>query len=171
MIDREQRDIWNDLDLKLWVNILCLDLGTKTGWSMSRSNTDNSLEFDYGTKNFSTQRWEGGGKRYLRFEEWLDEIKRTYERIDDVFFEQVVMHSGTAPAHVYGGFLATLTMWCEKHHIRYEGVPVGTIKKYITGKGNASKEMVIDAVKQRGYNVEDDNEADAMALALYVRRM
>ncbi len=30
-----------------------------------------------------------------------------------------------------------LTAWCEHHNIPYQGVPVGTIKKHATGKGNA----------------------------------
>ena len=46
---------------------------------------------------------------------------------------------GTDAAHVYGGFLATLTSWCEQRAIAYQGVPVGTIKRFITGKGNADK--------------------------------
>ena len=30
-----------------------------------------------------------------------------------------------------------LTAWCEEHELPYQGVPVGTIKRYATGKGNA----------------------------------
>jgi hypothetical protein len=43
---------------------------------------------------------------------------------------------------------------------------VKTIKKFITGCGNASKQDVINAVQTRGYRPIDDNEADAIALAL-----
>jgi Holliday junction resolvasome RuvABC endonuclease subunit len=43
-------------------------------------------------------------------------------------------------------------------------VPVGTIKKHVTGKGNASKAEVIAAVKAKGFNLKDDNEADSLAL-------
>jgi Holliday junction resolvasome RuvABC endonuclease subunit len=50
----------------------------------------------------------------------------------------------------------------------YEGVSVGTIKRFIAGKGNASKEEVIDSVKNKGFSdIIDDNEADALALLLY----
>jgi Holliday junction resolvasome RuvABC endonuclease subunit len=41
---------------------------------------------------------------------------------------------------------------------------VGTIKRHITGKGNADKSAVIAAVKMLGFNPADDNEADALAL-------
>ena len=58
----------------------------------------------------------------------------------------------------------TLTSWCEHHNIPYQGVPVGTIKRHATGKGNASKTEVIDAMRSLGHQVTDDNEADALAL-------
>ena len=76
-------------------------------------------------------------------------------------------HAGTDAAHVYGGFLATLTAWCEQHGIAYQGVPVGTIKRYATGKGNADKQAVIAAVRARGFEPADDNEADAIAILLW----
>ena len=51
--------------------------------------------------------------------------------------------------------------------IPYQGVPVGTIKRHITGKGNADKQEVIAAVRERGFSPADDNEADAIALLLW----
>jgi Holliday junction resolvasome RuvABC endonuclease subunit len=41
---------------------------------------------------------------------------------------------------------------------------VGTIKKHATGKGNAGKDQMIEAMQLRGHPVTDDNEADALAL-------
>ena len=41
---------------------------------------------------------------------------------------------------------------------------MGTIKRFITGKGNASKLEVIKAVKALGHRPIDDNEADALSL-------
>jgi Holliday junction resolvasome RuvABC endonuclease subunit len=52
--------------------------------------------------------------------------------------------------------------------IPYQGVPVGSIKKHATGKGNASKEMMIAAAKARGFRPADDNEADALAILHWV---
>ena len=51
--------------------------------------------------------------------------------------------------------------------IPYRGVPVGTIKRHVTGKGNAPKQAVIEAVRARGFAPADDNEADAIALLLW----
>ena len=65
-------------------------------------------------------------------------------------------------------FLATLTAWCEREGIAYQGVPVGTIKRFATGKGNAGKDAVMAAVRARGFSPADDNEADAIAILLWV---
>jgi len=102
--------------------------------------------------------------RYLRFKRWLTEIKQSVGDLDAVFFEEVRRHAGVDAAHAYGGFMAHLTAWCEHHQIPYRGVPVGTIKKHATGKGNAGKDLMIAAALSRGHAPADDNEADALAL-------
>lgn len=142
------------------MTILALDLGTQTGWAMK---CDSGIKS--GSVNFSTKRNEGGGMRYLRFKRWLDSIN---SGITEIHFEEVRRHAGTQAAHVYGGLMGTLTAWCEEHSIPYSSVPVGVIKKSATGKGNASKQEMIDAMFNKGYLPEDDNHADALALLEYV---
>ena len=143
--------------------ILALDLGTITGWALrGRDGTANS-----GTVSCRPDRFEGGGMRYLRFKHWLTEAKNMAGSIEELYFEEVRRHAGTSAAQIYGGFLAHVTAWCEHHSIPYQGVPVGTIKRHATGKGNASKEAVIEAVRARGFAPADDNEADAIALLLW----
>ncbi len=144
-------------------NVLTLDLGTTTGWALQ--NTDGTIIS--GNQSFKPSRFEGGGMRYLRFKHWLTELKNNCGTIHALFFEEVRRHNGVDAAHTYGGFLAHLTAWCEHHNVPYEGVPVGTIKRFITGKGNASKEDVISVIIALGYAPKDDNEADALALMLY----
>ena len=140
--------------------ILALDLGTTTGWALRGSDS----HLASGSERFRPQRFEGGGMRFLRFKRWLTEIKQSCDGIDCLYFEEVRRHVGVDAAHAYGGFLATLTAWCEHHEIPYQGVPVGTIKKHATGKGNAGKADVIAAIRARGHVPIDDNEADALAL-------
>ena len=140
--------------------ILALDLGTKTGWAVYLADQ----KILSGTENFKSTRFEGGGMRYLRFKNWLDEMSKLSNGIDQIYFEEVRRHIGVDAAHAYGGFLAHLTAWCEADNIPYLGIPVGTIKKHITGKGNASKNQIIQAVTELGFNPSDDNEADALAL-------
>jgi len=140
--------------------ILTLDLGTQTGWALTCGDRD----IISGSESFKPNRFEGGGMRYLRFKRWLTELKNTTDGIDAVYFEEVRRHAGVDAAHAYGGFMAHLTAWCEHHHIPYQGVPVGTIKKHATGKGNAGKPDMIQSAQARGHSPVDDNEADAIAL-------
>jgi Holliday junction resolvasome RuvABC endonuclease subunit len=144
------------------MNTLALDLGTITGFAIAKNK-----EITHGFISFKPQRFEGGGMRYLRFTKWLNEILSLSIKIDAIYFEEVRRHLGVDAAHAYGGFLAHLTAFCEEKKIPYSGIPVGTIKKHVTGKGNASKKEIIEAVNKLGFAVNDDNEADAIALLLY----
>ncbi len=143
-------------------SVLALDLGTQMGWALKRDNHIMS-----GSEGFHTNRFCGGGRRFLKFVNFLEELNKTYP-VETVYFEEVRRHIGTDAAHVYGGFLAHLTAWCEQREVPYEGVSIGTIKKHATGKGNANKQEMIDAAKEKGFTPVDDNEADALALLLCV---
>jgi hypothetical protein len=143
--------------------ILALDLATTTGWALR----DGAGLISSGTVSFRPSRYDGGGMRYLRFRAWLDSLARDVGTIASVHYEEVRRQVGTDAAHIYGGLLATLSAWCEERGIAYQGVPVGTIKRFIAGKGNADKEAVIAAVRARGFFPADDNEADAIAILLW----
>ena len=60
--------------------------------------------------------------------------------------------------------LATLTIWCEEEELPYSGVPVGTIKKHATNKGNAGKPAMMTAALKKGWTPIDDNDCDALWL-------
>jgi hypothetical protein len=143
--------------------VLALDIATTTGWALQLA----SGKIESGTVSFRPSRYDGGGIRYLRFRGWLDSIAADVGGIGVVHYEEVRRHLSTGAAHVHGGLLATLTAWCEQHSIPYQGVPVGTIKRFIAGKGNADKHAVIEAVRARGFKPADDNEADAIAILLW----
>lgn len=140
--------------------VIALDLGTTTGWALR--GFDGLITS--GTASFKPGRYDGGGMRYLRFTNWVTEIDRLSGPIEAIYFEEVRRHLGTDAAHVYGGLMASLTSWAELRGVPYQGVPVGTIKRHATGKGNAPKEAMIAAARSRGYSPKDDNEADAIAI-------
>lgn len=143
--------------------LLALDLGSSTGWAVRIGDE----HIRSGTVSFRPSRYDGGGIRYVRFRGWLERLATDMRDLRAIYFEEVRRHLSTDSAHVYGGLLATLTAWCEQQSIAYQGVPVGTIKRFIAGKGNADKHAVIAAVKARGYHPTDDNEADAIAILLW----
>ena len=142
---------------------LALDLGTTTGWAIH--GHDGLITS--GTVSFKPRRFDGGGMRYLRFTNWLTELDRLSGPITAIWFEEVRRHAGTDAAHVYGGLMASLTSWAELRGIPYEGVPVGTIKRHATGKGNAPKQAMLEAARDRGFSPADDNEADAIAILMW----
>lgn len=142
---------------------LALDLGTQMGWAAKSADA----VITSGTVKFQNDRWQGGGMRFLRFKQWLTEMKQVTGGIDVIVYEQVRRHAGVDASHAYGGWLAILSAWCEHHGVAYQGVPVATIKRYATGKGNADKAAMIAAIRRRGFTPGDDNEADAVALLLW----
>lgn len=145
------------------MKILALDLGTKTGWAWHDGQLCNS-----GTRINRATKKHHPGHVYRVYEAWLDSLLDSF-RPDVVYFEQVRRHLGTDAAHKYGGFHAILACQCAVRDIRLEGVPVQTIKKHATGKGNAGKGLMISAMSRPDFEPCDDNEADALALLEYAR--
>ncbi|MGN7613924.1 crossover junction endodeoxyribonuclease RuvC [Magnetococcales bacterium HHB-1] len=145
------------------MTIMTIDLGMKTGWAIQQE----SGLVTSGTISFKQSRFEGGGMPFLKFHDWLEKTHKLLP-VSRIAFEEVRRHIGTSAAHAYGGFLSQLTSWCEKEKIPYEGIPVGTIKKSMTGRGNANKEAMIAAVQKLGYQPSDDNESDALAILHHI---
>lgn len=140
-----------------------IDPGTRCGWAIRRSPTS----IDSGVWNLAPRRHEGGGMRFLRMRKCLREILDA-ETVTVVAYEEVRRHMGVDAAHIYGGIVAVISEECEARGIPYVGVPVGTVKKLATGKGNAKKPAMIESANARWPGSPaclDDNEADARWIA------
>lgn len=146
--------------------ILCLDLGTNMGWACGDDDPANTTS---GTVEFKNDRFSGGGMRFLRMKQWLTQMLALQDALEAVYFEEVRRHVSTDSSHIYGGFMGILTSWCEQRSIPYSGVPVGTIKRAVTGKGNSDKKAMVEWAQGAGYHPKDDNEADALALLHHAR--
>ncbi len=142
------------------MKILAIDPGTKCGYAIS--------PVESGTWDLSPKRHEGGGMRFLRLKNYLVDI---CEGVELVVYEEVRRHMGTDAAHIYGGIVAIISEYCELKEIPYQGVPVGTIKKFGTGKGNADKAMMVQAAKEKWGSIKivDDNQADALHLLAWAQ--
>lgn len=141
---------------------LALDLGTKCGFA----HTAAKGVVISGTWNLADLKDKEA--RFLRFREHLDRAHRATP-FTHIAFELVAAHNGTQAAHIYGGFKAVLFNWCNDNGLgKPLGVPVGTLKKYWCGKGNADKAAMIARARECGYEPDDDNEADAIALLHFV---
>lgn len=148
---------------------LALDLGTKCGVAFNYPNGAIVLHWvlqgPHGHYAFIGS--SSHGSRFRRFVECLKGHHNVHQ-VEHVLYEEVHAHRGTRAAHIYGGFLAVLAIWADSHGIPMTPVGVGTIKRRITGKGNASKQEVMAACKARGYTPRTFDEADALALLLGV---
>lgn len=63
------------------------------------------------------------------------------------------------------GPLAIVEMLAFQNEIRVREVPLRTAKKHVTGNGNADKSLMVDMIRARGFDPQDDNVADAIAVA------
>jgi hypothetical protein len=138
------------------LKILALDLGTKTGWALKWGE-----QLTSGTWNLKGDRFSSPGFRAIIFRNYLEKIKPQY-----IFYEEVRRHMSTDSAHWFGGFWLTLMAFCEEYKIEHMGLPVGTIKERVTGRGNASKNHVFLVMKEKypRQMVETADQADAIAI-------
>jgi len=146
------------------VNILAIDIGTTTGWA----SCDRNGVVRSGSEKFQPGRMEKPGHRWLKFRAFLNQ-QRAAGEIHAVYFEDVKQHAGTLAAHVYGGFLACLEMWCASNNVPLRPVGVGQVKKHWTGKGNADKLAMVETARAKGFRPKDNNEADALAILSLAR--
>lgn len=143
--------------------ILCLDLGTTTGYAFMRAG-----EIKGGSQSLDGSRGEGEGYRYAMFESWLSRLCHELAP-EAIYVEDVRRHNGTSAAHVYGGLRAVAAAVAWRRRIPLIAAGVGQIKKHATGNGNAKKDQMIAAQQAKGRVVVDDNHADALALLDYAR--
>jgi len=142
------------------MEILAIDPGTKCGYALSPIIS--------GVWDLSPGRHEGGGMRFLKLRTYINKVAPGMELI---VYEEVRSHKGVDAAQIYGGIVAIITEYAEAHRIPYQGIPVGTIKKFATGKGNSDKRAMLNAAVIRWpmIRILDDNHADALLLWAYAR--
>ena len=149
------------------MNLLALDLATRTGWALRENG-----RLESGVETFDVKRGESAGMRYVKFNRWLEglitpESCSFLARVGLVVYEQpFVMRSGPA-AEIALGFATRVQEFCARYGLEHTTVNGMTLKKWTTGKGNADKPAMLEAVARRWRRVDDHNEADAVALLHY----
>lgn len=145
------------------MNILSIDCGTKTGWA---SLVDGRIES--GVQDFSLKRGESKGIRFLRFNTWLVGMLELV-RPHVVVYEMAHFRGGSA-TEILVGMTTRIEQFCEEKGIEYSSVHSGTLKRFATGSGKASKEdMMMVATQKFGRIVESDDEADALLILAWAR--
>lgn len=155
------------------MNILALDLGTKTGFAYNVGE-----QFFCGTWKLATPKeiraW--GQQRLTRRKdpriEKFCEILSDLPTFDVLVFEDVLFASSTYQVQLWSSLRATAWL-CGKSKL-VECVPVSTLKKFATGHGNATKQMMaqtffVNTVFQNSPKL-DDNGIDACWLWLWAKQ-
>ena len=146
------------------MNILTLDCGTKTGWA---SLVDGKIES--GVQNFALKRGESKGIRFLRFNTWLNDMLELVKP-HIVVYEMAHFRGGSA-TEILVGMTTRIEQFCEEKKIEYSSIHSGTLKRFATGKGNASKEdMRRAAVLKYEIIVDNDDEADALHILAWAKK-
>ena len=136
--------------------ILALDMATVTGWATNSPAAS-------GTENMKKRAGESRGMLFIRFDSWLQEMLQTVAP-EMVVYERPHAR-GRAANEILNGLLAYVTAACERHDIEFTDCPSTTLKKHATGKGNAGKDEMMAACRERfGIDPQDDNQADALWL-------
>jgi len=155
--------------------ILAIDIGTNTGIAY---NDDVRLQFIIQTwvlatakeiKQFGKDRMNRRcDPRVLRFREFLDKVPYP----DIVVFEDVQFASSTYQVQLWSALRAVI--WLTFSDRLIDCVPVQTLKKFATGHGGATKQMMSDALRKKHWDIWtahlDDNAIDAAWLWLWAKK-
>lgn len=117
---------------------------------------------------------ENYGPRFKAFHDWLCDVVTTFEP-EVLAFEGPFLPRGSSSFSSTEHTLRTLIglasiaeLIANLRNLRCFEVNVSTAKKRLTGDGRAQKNDMIIAATALGYEVANDHEADAIAVALTV---
>lgn len=147
--------------------VLALDTARNTGIAILHAD---------GGIGHETRRFSHGdhpGDLFFNFRIFLTEANEAIEGFHAVYYEKKqFIGTSIENARMAFGFEGNLLSWCRLNEIPVTGIANGTIKKWATGNGHADKAQMIAAVKQFGFEPQDHNSADALALlALAMERL
>ena len=146
-------------------SILALDLASTVGWAAESQGA-----IQYGSRQFDIT--DFGGLCW-RFEKWLADMILEHEP-GIVAIERPFYRGAGSTVYLLGGMAFVAQGVAYGHELERREQPVMSILRWLAGKvrlgpRTATKAAVIEAVRRRGYQPEDDNQADALALLLYTR--
>lgn len=164
--------------------IVGLDLGTTTGVAFCDivpGHPVKQANIVMGQWDLSVGQYDTGPLQHVRLQQFLAVLGPSIVMFEDVKFvgDNRPMAKGSLTAIIarvahaaefIGGLKQTVANWCLLYDVPCEGVPIATIKRFGTGKGNANKVDMINACNEQfgtnfdpeGYESSGvDNIADA----------
>ena len=150
------------------MNILALDLGSTTGYM--NGNTDG-----YGTSGAVNLRNKGkfNEKSFVMFNDWLWSVCNSIEHpVGLISVEKpLVISSRPWGARVAYGQLGIVQLVSGSLGIPWVETPPATIKKFWTGNGRASKDLMVETTQKSHPLVKSHDESDAIALWYYTKEI
>lgn len=142
--------------------LLALDLATETGFAVGSPDGEPT----YG----SFRIFDVGIGAFLdAFETWLTKQVRDYQPGLVVFEAPILKKEGTQISTVRKlTSLAGITeMVCHRSETQVLEAHLQSVKKYFSGKGNATKEDMIQSAHRWGWPTDNHNQADALGIWAY----
>lgn len=157
--------------------LLGLDLATSTGYCFTFGLANRFLRplpSWMGQLDLSLGSFDSGISRPVKLMAFLDKMKPAAVGFEGRDFSMASMskfdRTGMKASEVSASLRTAVGIWCSEHDVPCYGIPIGTIKKRATGKGNASKVDMIEACNREfgtSFDTSDynstgvDNIADA----------
>jgi crossover junction endodeoxyribonuclease RuvC len=140
-------------------NTLAIDPATATGFAHSSG--------EHGVWDLSKNRWpDRPGGRWCRLEELILQANEKWGPIEQIVIEEASLGAHAMPVITFHNRLLGNVERVACHlAVPLMFVPIGTLKKFATGSGSATKDQMVRALQtQFGLRVTDHNEADAIWL-------
>ena len=147
------------------MKILGLDQATTTGFAVA----EGGAIVESGTWELADRRraGESRGMRYVRFRRALAEVFGRHPDIRLIVHEQTLLRGGAA-TEIANGLKAMILETAASKGVEVSCVHTTELKKWAAGSGRADKAAMAEACRRRsGRDPRDDNEADAILIALW----
>jgi Holliday junction resolvasome RuvABC endonuclease subunit len=140
------------------INIAAFDQANKMGVSWQISGEE---KFDFSLWNLSIKSKESQGLKWLRFESKLRDFVKKYKI--QVLAYELPAGRNTNPIIHSSKLICIIEKLCAELDLEYIEFSSTEVKKFATGNGTASKELMIQYANSLwGYPGNDDNEADSI---------
>ena len=142
------------------MRVLALDLGTMCGWALLESDGN----VYHGVENLKRKGWFGY-ESFRAFDELLysklNSPEHTYVVVEKAHCNKPFFHA----IRVLFGMMGIVQMRVPTEDLTW--LSAMTVKKHVTGKGNAKKEDMIRHLLDWHPGLTDHNEADALGFLHY----
>jgi hypothetical protein len=146
--------------------LLTLDMAKRLGWAAG-------VPGDRPRSGVVQLRGQSHGEVYAALGNWLDDARQVHQPSTLIFEAPLIggQHAGINAARLALGMVAIVEQFCWDNGIDCLEEHVGRTRKEVIGRGSfpkgTAKAEVMAWLRGRGFEVTDDNQADALLLWLH----